>query len=75
MVNRFREDLGIDISSVLIPKKGVSLEKWAVIACDQYTSEPEYWENVDKFVGDSPSTLRLIFPEVYLERENNTQKN
>ncbi|ANW98757.1 hypothetical protein CSTERTH_06810 [Thermoclostridium stercorarium subsp. thermolacticum DSM 2910] len=74
MVNRFREDLGIDISSVLIPKKGVSLEKWAVIACDQYTSEPEYWENVDKFVGDSPSTLRLIFPEVYLERENNTQK-
>lgn len=74
MLRKFREDLGINISSVLIPKKHISLNKWAVVACDQYTSEPEYWEEVDKYVGDEPSTLRLIFPEVYLERETDEQK-
>ena len=40
--------------------------KWAVIACDQFTSEPHYWEAADKEVGDAPSTLRMILPEVYL---------
>ncbi len=40
--------------------------KWAVIACDQYTSEPEYWEETTKLVGDNPSTLSIIIPEVYL---------
>ena len=40
--------------------------KWAVVACDQFTSEPEYWENAAKTVGDAPSTLSLILPEVYL---------
>lgn len=75
MLRQFKEDLGIDISSILIPHKNLDLNKWAVVACDQYTSEPEYWESVDKYVGDKPSTLRLIFPEVYLERENNELKN
>ena len=42
-------------------------EKWATIACDQFTSEPEYWESANSFVGDEPSALRLILPEVYLE--------
>jgi hypothetical protein len=37
-----------------------------VIACDQYTSEPEYWQQVAREVGDAPSTLHLVFPEVYL---------
>ena len=41
-------------------------KKWACVACDQYTSEPEYWERVDKAVGDEPSTLRMILPEVWL---------
>ena len=44
----------------------MDLRKWAVIACDQYTSEPEYWQRVAQEVGDAPSTLQLIFPEVYL---------
>ncbi len=39
---------------------------WAVVACDQFTSEPEYWEAVAKKVGDAPSTLHMILPEVYL---------
>ena len=42
-------------------------ESWAVIACDQHTSEPEYWEDAKAIAGDCPSTLELILPEVYLE--------
>jgi hypothetical protein len=52
---------------LLLPRSGMDLRKWAVIACDQYTSEPEYWQRVAQEVGDAPSTLQLIFPEVYLE--------
>ena len=50
-----------------------SMEKWAVIACDQYTSEPEYWADVEKIVGENKSALNLILPEVYLE-ENDVDK-
>ncbi len=42
------------------------MEKWAVIACDQFTSQPEYWNRVKETVGKSPSTLSLIYPEVWL---------
>lgn len=54
---------------ILLPKAGVDPAKWAVIACDQFTSEPEYWDSLDHLVGASPSTLRLILPEAYLDRE------
>ena len=43
-------------------------QKWAVVACDQFTSEPEYWEKAQKIVGDAPSTLNMILPEVYLDQ-------
>lgn len=49
-----------------LPRSGIDLRKWAVIACDQYTAEPEYWQRVAAEVGDAPSTLQLIFPEAYL---------
>lgn len=52
---------------MLFPKAGTDLARWSVIACDQYTSEPEYWEKAEELVGDAPSTLRLTLPEVYLE--------
>ena len=55
-------------ADILLPKE--NHEKWAVIACDQFTSEPEYWEKVEQIVGNAPSTLRLILPEVYLESDN-----
>ncbi len=61
-------DIGIQIPEVYLPKAGTDLKKWAVIACDQFTSEPEYWQNVEKFVGDAPSTLNLTFAEVHLEK-------
>ena len=62
--------LALQVPTVLLPKAGIDLNRWAVIACDQYTSEPEYWQSVDQLVAEQPSTLRLVFPEVYLEDED-----
>lgn len=53
-------------ANILIPKNA-DMHKWSVIACDQYTSEPEYWDEVYKTVGNAPSALNLILPEIYLE--------
>ncbi|MEG2053574.1 MAG: DUF1015 family protein, partial [Oscillospiraceae bacterium] len=54
-------------SKILLPKEGTDLTKWAVIACDQHTSEGEYWQETESIVGDAQSTLNIILPEVYLE--------
>ncbi len=51
-------------ADILLPKNG--FEKWAVVACDQYTSESDYWNAVDNFVGGEPSALRITLPEIYL---------
>ena len=51
------------VPQLWMPKEGTDLSKWAVVACDQYTSQPEYWEEAEKIVGDAPSALRLILPE------------
>lgn len=58
-------------ATLLLPDFGkVDGTRYAAIACDQFTSEPEYWEKAAAFVGDAPSTLRMILPECYLaERE------
>ncbi len=58
--------LALHLPTILFPRPGVDLTRWAVIACDQYTAEPEYWDAVDRLVGTAPSTLYLTFPEVYL---------
>lgn len=62
--------IGIQIPRFFLPRKGIDLTKWAVIACDQFTSQPEYWQKVENIVGDAPSTLNLIFPEVYLHESS-----
>lgn len=54
------------VPKILVPKEGTDLYKWSVVACDQYTSQPEYWKKTEQAVGDAPSTLKLILPEVYL---------
>lgn len=56
-------------ANILLPKD-VDMTKWSVVACDQYTSEPEYWKEVENIVEDNPSTLNLILPELYLEEDN-----
>lgn len=67
-------DIGIQVPQLYLPKKGIDLTKWAVIACDQFTSQPEYWQQVERLVGDSPSTLNLILPEVYLEKPGEDER-
>lgn len=67
-------DIGIQIPQVHLPRSGTDLTKWAVIACDQFTSQPEYWNEVERIVGDAPSTLNLTFPEVYLERPGGEER-
>lgn len=52
-------------ADILLPKNA-EYSKWAVIACDQFTSQPEYWESVSAEVGTNPSTLHMILPEVLL---------
>ena len=56
----------IRIPDLLLPRAGVDLTKWAVVACDQFTSQPEYWDEAEALVGDAPSALRLIHPEARL---------
>lgn len=66
-------DIGLQIPDLLLPAENIDTGKWAVVACDQFTSEPEYWAALADYVGDAPSTLKMILPEVYLE-EGDTQE-
>ena len=62
-------------ADILLPKLSEEeMTKWAVVACDQYTSEPQYWEKTAQIAGDSPSALKLILPEVYLEAPDAKQR-
>ena len=57
---------GIVPADILLPRSDIHPTTWACVACDQYTSQPEYWADVNLQVGEKPSTLRLMLPEVYL---------
>ena len=65
--------LALNPADIMLPKKRIDLYKWAVVACDQYTSNKAYWQRVKKTIGDNPSTLNLIFPEVYLDEGNDDE--
>lgn len=62
-------DIAIRVDPILLPKAGIDLYQWAVIACDQFTSQPEYWREVEEIVGNAPSALHMILPEVYLNTD------
>ncbi|MCL2211064.1 MAG: DUF1015 domain-containing protein [Treponema sp.] len=62
-------NLGVEVPSILLPKSG-NLSKWPVIACDQFTQDRDYWEKVKENAAGRPSTLNLIFPEVFLADSN-----
>lgn len=68
------EKFGFHIPEIMLPREGTDYGKWAVVACDQYTSEPGYWEDAERIVGDAPSTLHLILPEIYLEKKGEDEK-
>ena len=52
-------------ADILIPAEA-DMARWACIACDQFTAEPEYWAEAERIAGAAPSALRLIFPEAYI---------
>ncbi|MCC8989056.1 MAG: DUF1015 domain-containing protein [Candidatus Contendobacter sp.] len=66
--------IALQAPTLLLPQADVDLTKWAVVACDQYTSQPEYWAQVEGLVGDAPSTLRLMLPEIFLEAPDEAQR-
>ncbi len=66
--------VGVQVADILLPRQGVDLHKWACIACDQFTSQPEYWQKVTEIVGNAPSTYNLILPEVYLGTDEETSR-
>ena len=67
-------DIGVQIPQIYLPKPGIDLNKWSVIACDQFTSQPEYWQKVEELVGEAPSTLKLTLPEVFLEKPGEMER-
>ncbi|PKK96749.1 MAG: DUF1015 domain-containing protein [Tenericutes bacterium HGW-Tenericutes-3] len=62
----------IVIPEIYLPNELIDLGKWAVVACDQFTSQPSYWNKLKEMVENIPSTYHLILPEVYLEKMNNS---
>ena len=64
------EQFGLKVPEILLPADKNTMSKWAVIACDQYTSQLDYWQKVEEFTAGTPSTLNLIYPECYLEEDN-----
>jgi hypothetical protein len=66
-------NIGIQIPDILIPSPGIDLHRWSVIACDQFTSQMEYWDQVKNIVDGYPSTLDLILPEIYLGKPEESQ--
>ncbi len=61
--------LAFSPADILLPQN-CEYDKWSVVACDQYTSQPEYWQRVEEYVGTAPSALRLILPESCLDGPN-----
>lgn len=68
------EKIGLGVPQVYLPREGIDLTRWSVIACDQFTSQPEYWEKVCSIAGDSPSTYHLVLPEVYLGKKEEQER-
>ncbi len=66
------QNMGVGIPEILLPSLNINMKKWAVIACDQFTSQPDYWMQVERTVGNAPSILHMILPEVYLNYEGLT---
>ncbi len=62
-------NIGFSAGEIYLPDAKNDLSKWSVVACDQFTSQPEYWEEVSDYVGDAPSTLKITLPEIYLEQD------
>ena len=67
------EELGVKIPKILLPKN-LQISTWATIACDQFTQDRGYWNQVYSIVGSKPSTVKITFPEVYLPDPGRKQR-
>ncbi len=68
------EKIGLEVPKILLPNGDIDVRTWAVIACDQYTSDRDYWRRLEEQIAGAPSTLKLVFPEVYLEDGDGEQR-
>lgn len=66
--------IGIAVPEILIPDEKTNMRKWAVIACDQFVQNRQYWNDVERFVGSSPSTLHVMLPEIYLDSPDKEER-
>ena len=72
-MQRSYPDIALEVPALLLPRPDIPLPFWSVVACDQYTSQPEYWEEARRLVGDRPSTLDLVLPEAHLGKAGRAQ--
>ena len=70
----YENNIGVLVPNVMLPPKGADFSKWAVVACDQFTSQPEYWAAAREFIGDAPTTLDLFLPEAFLGKEGEAER-
>ena len=65
---------GITAADILLPADKTNIHKWATIACDQFTSNPDYWKKVEQITNGTKSTYNLMFPEFYLDKGNDDDR-
>ena len=65
---------GLHLPSILLPANHLDYKKFSVIACDQFSEQPEYWRKCRRQIGQSPSAINLILPEAELRQENSAQQ-
>lgn len=70
----YENNIGVLVPNVMLPPKGTDFSKWAVVACDQFTSQPEYWQQARDYIGSAPSTLDLILPEAFLGKPDEADR-
>ena len=70
----YENKIGVLVPNVMLPPKGTDFSKWAVVACDQFTSQPEYWEAARAYIGNAPTTLDLFLPEAFLGKDGEAER-
>ncbi|MBQ3551938.1 MAG: DUF1015 domain-containing protein [Clostridia bacterium] len=73
-MKKFENKVGIFVPELIFPNENIDLGRFAVVACDQYTSQPSYWEETERIVGDKPSALRMMLPEMYLDKPDEAER-
>ena len=73
-MKKYENSIGVNVPNILLPGKDADYYKWAVVACDQFTSQPSYWEEAERITSGAPSTLHLILPEAYLGKDGEKER-